>query len=150
MANTFTSLHYHFVFGTKRREPWIRIEAQERIWAYMAGIARNLEYTLLSIGGMEDHVHLLIGLPATVTVSEALKRIKGGSSGWVKENIPGCQAFGWQDGYAAFSVSKSQIGEVEQYIRKQREHHQVKSFQEEYRAFLDRHGIGYAEKYLWD
>jgi len=85
-----------------------------------------------------------------MTVSEALKRIKGGSSGWVKENLPGCQGFGWQDGYGAFTVSKSQLGEVEDYIRKQREHHRFKTFEEEYRAFLDKHGITYDERYLWD
>jgi putative transposase len=83
-------------------------------------------------------------------VSEALKRIKGGSSGWVKDNLPNCRGFGCQDGYAAFAVSKSQLGEVEDYIRKQREHHRSKTFQEEYRAFLDRHEMAYEERYLWD
>jgi hypothetical protein len=83
-------------------------------------------------------------------VSEALKRLKGGSSGWVKENLSNCGGFGWQDGYAAFAVSKSQIGEMEDYIRQQREHHRLKTFQEEYRTFLDRHEIAYDERYLWD
>ncbi len=149
MANTFTSLHYHVIFSTKHREPWIGRDNEERIWAYLGGIAQQTEIKPLLIGGMEDHIHLLLGLPPSITVSEALKRIKGGSSGWVKENLPGCQGFGWQDGYGAFTVSKSQLSEVEDYIRKQREHHRFKTFQEEYRTFLDKHGITYDERYLW-
>ena len=150
MANTFTSLHYHVIFSTKHREPWIGREQEDRVWAYLGGIARQAEIKPLLIGGMEDHIHMLLGLPPTITVSEALKRIKGGSSGWVKENFPGCQGFGWQDGYGAFTVSKSQLSDLEDYIRKQREHHRFKTFQEEYRAFLDKHGITYNERYLWD
>jgi REP element-mobilizing transposase RayT len=150
MANTFTSLHYHIIFSTKHREPWIARDQEERLWAYLGGIAQQNQLKPLLVGGMEDHIHILLGSPPTVTVSEALKRIKGGSSGWVKENLPGCLGFGWQDGYAAFAVSKSQLGDVEEYIRNQREHHRSKTFQEEYRAFLDRHEIAYDERYLWD
>jgi putative transposase len=150
MANTFTSLHYHVIFSTKHREPWILPEAEERLWAFLAGIARKNNCKPLLVGGTADYVHLLLGVPPTMAISEVLKRIKGGSSVWVKENIPGCRGFKWQDGYGAFTVSKSHIGEVEKYIRNQREHHRVKSFQEEYRAFLDRHEIAYEAKYLWD
>ena len=150
MANTHTSLHYHIIFSTKHREPWIAGDEEERLWAYLGGIARQNQLKPLWIGGMEDHVHILLGMPPTVTVSEALKRLKGGSSGWVKENLSNCGGFGWQDGYAAFAVSKSQIGEMEDYIRQQREHHRLKTFQEEYRTFLDRHEIAYDERYLWD
>jgi REP element-mobilizing transposase RayT len=99
---------------------------------------------------MDDHVHMLIGLPANVSVSEALQLVKGGSSGWIKENIPGCHSFGWQDGYGAFTVSKSHMPEVEKYIRDQHGHHRLKTFQEEYRALLDRHEVDYDERYLWD
>ncbi len=75
--------------------------------------------------------------------------VKGGSSAWIKLNLSGCRGFGWQDGYGAFTVSKSQEAEVRDYISKQREHHRIKTFQAEYRAFLDRHGIRYDERYLW-
>jgi REP element-mobilizing transposase RayT len=88
-------------------------------------------------------------MPTTVTVSQILKQLKGGSSGWVKDNLPCCRAFAWQDGYGAFTVSKSNMSEVQQYIRNQREHHRVHTFQEEYRALLDRHGVAYDERYLW-
>ena len=150
MANTFSSLHYHIIFSTKQREPWIRREFEERLWAYLGGIARQVEAKPLLIGGMEDHVHILLGLAPSLSVSEAVKRIKGGSSAWIKENLPGCRGFAWQDGYGAFTVSKSQMPEVAEYIRNQREHHRYKTFQEEYRAFLDRHEIAYDERYLWD
>jgi putative transposase len=149
MANTFTSLHYHIIFSTKHREPWIALAHEARLWAYLAGIARQNHLQPLLVGGVEDHIHVLLGLPPNVTVSEALKQLKGGSSIWVKENLPGCLGFSWQDGYGAFTVSQSQLGEVEEYIRRQREHHRLKTFQEEYRMLLDRHKIAYEERYLW-
>ena len=150
MANTFTSLHYHVVFSTKNREPWIRPEIQERVWAYLAGIVRQNGMKPLLMGGMDDHAHILVGIPPVLAVSEALQQIKGGSSGWIKANIPGCRAFGWQDGYGAFTVSKSQVRAVTSYIQTQREHHRKKTFKEEYRALLERHEIRYKERYLWD
>ncbi len=150
MANTYTSLHYHVVFSTGKREPWIRPDLEQRIWAYLGGIARQNQLTSLMIGGVEDHVHILLGMPPTVSVSEALKRIKGESSGWIKQHCAGCAGFDWQDGYGAFTVSTSQIGDVEAYIRGQPEHHRTRTFQEEYRAFLNRHQLDYDERYLWD
>jgi putative transposase len=150
MANTYTPLHYHFIFSTKNREPWIRRDIEERLWAYLGGIASQHDLKPTLIGGIEDHVHLLVGLPPTISISQALKSIKGGSSGWIKQNLPGCQTFAWQDGYGAFTVSKSLIDGVQNYIRQQREHHRVRTFQEEYVAFLNKHGIAYKERYLWD
>ena len=150
MANTFTNLHYHIVFSTKHREPWVKPSFEARVWAYLAGIAQHNHLKPIQIGGIEDHVHLLLGCPPTVCMSEVLRLIKGGSSGWIKQNLPSCGGFGWQDGYGAFTVSQSQINEVRDYIRDQREHHRFKTFQEEYRAFLDKHGITYEEKNLWD
>jgi REP element-mobilizing transposase RayT len=149
MANTFTCLRYHVVFSTKHREPWIRPPIEGRLRAYLGGIARQNGMNALLIGGVDDHVHMLLGLPPTLAVSDALKQIKGGSSGWIRENLPVCRGFGWQDGYGAFTVSKSQVPEVEEYLRGQREHHQVRTSQEEYRALLDRHEIEYEERYLW-
>lgn len=141
MANTYTSLHYHFVFSTKRREAWITTEFEQRLWAYLGGNARENHLRPLCIGGVEDHVHMLFGLSPTLAASEAVKRIKGGSSGWVKANLPGGAGFCWQDGYGAFTVSKSLILEVEHYIHRQREHHQQVAFQQEYRALLDKHEV---------
>ncbi len=150
MANTFTSLHYHIVFSTKNREPWIRQDIEQRVWAYLGGIAKDNDFKPVRFGGIENHVHLLIGIPPFIAVSKAVQLLKGGSSKWMKENFPEAAGFGWQDGYAAFTVSRSQIPEIETYIVKQRDHHNVKSFEEEYRAFRDRHDITYDERYLFD
>ena len=120
------------------------------VWSYLGGIARQNGLTPLLIGGVEDHVHLLLALPPKIALSHAIHAIKGGSSGWIKENIRGCAGFAWQDGYGAFSLSKSHEPKVKTYIRAQREHHRIKTFQEEYRALLNRHGIQYDERYLWD
>ena len=149
MANTFTCLQYHVVFSTSKREPWIRADIEARLWAYPGGIARQNKLEPLLIGGF-DHVHILVGIPPTLSLSEAIKRVKGGSSGWIKANLDGCRTFAWQDGYGAFTVSKSQVLDVKKYIRNQREHHRTKTFQEEYRTMLKRHEIKYDEKYLWD
>ena len=149
MANTFTSLHYHVIFSTKNREPWIHQEIEQRVWSYIGGIARENDMKALLVGGIENHVHLLLGIPAVLSVSKALQLIKRGSSGWMKENLPAMGEFAWQDGYAALTVSKSLVSEIEEYIRNQREHHRVKTFEEEYRAFLDRHEIDYEEEYVF-
>ena len=149
MANTFTSLHYHVIFSTKNREPWISHDIEERIWKFLGGIARENGMIALQVGGMPDHVHLVLGLPPTQTVSKAIQMLKGGSSKWIKETFPRMRGFGWQDGYGAFTVSKSNLPEVIGYVKDQREHHRIKSFQEEYLAFLIRHGVEYDERYVW-
>ena len=149
MANTFVSLHYHIIFSTKNREPWISRDIEERVWKFLGGIARQNGMIALQVGGMPDHVHIILGLPATQTVSKAIQLLKGGSSKWIKETFPRMRGFGWQDGYGAFTVSKSNLPDVIEYVQDQREHHRVKSFQEEYLAFLIRHGIEYNERYVW-
>lgn len=149
MANTFTSLHYHFVFSTKNRERWLSPEIEQRVWEYMGGIARQNDMKALQIGGLDDHVHLVVGLPPTLTVSRALQLLKGGSSKWFHETFPDLAGFEWQDGYAAFTVSKSQLPDVIGYAANQREHRRVRTFQEEYRALLEKHGIEYDERYVW-
>ncbi len=150
MANTYTSLHYHIVFSTKHREHWIRQEFEERIWAYLAGIAKSNRMHPIQIGGVENHVHCLLSAPAVLAPAKIVQLIKGGSSRWIQETFPQLRGFGWQDGYGAFTVSKSNVLNVAEYIRNQREHHRVKSFQEEYLSFLKRHGIEFDERYVWD
>ena len=150
MANTYTSLHYHIVFSTKNREAFLRQEIEQRVWSYLGGIARENDMKALTIGGIENHVHLLLGLTPSLAVSKAVQLIKGGSSAWTKENLSGLRGFGWQDGYAAFTVSKSLVPEVDAYIRAQREHHRMKTFEEEYRAFLVKREISFDERYLFD
>ena len=149
MANTYTCLHYHLVFSTKNREPWITADAEERVWAYLGGIAKENEMTPIRIGGIEDHLHVLVGAPPTMAPSKIAQLIKGGSSNWIRNHFPEWSGFAWQDGYGAFSVSRSNVDAVANYIRNQREHHRNTGYQTEYRALLEKHGVEYDERYLW-
>lgn len=148
MANTFASLHYHIVFSTKNREPWIGAEIETRIWEYLGGIARENGMTPIQIGGRPDHIHILLTISPTVSVSSVVQLLKGGSSKWIKTSLAGKSGFAWQDGYGAFTVSKSSVAEVVAYIQNQAERHRTTTFQEEYLAFLDRHGIEFDKRYV--
>jgi putative transposase len=149
MANTFTSLHYHIVFSTKNREPWICQACEERVWSFLAGIAKQNGLVPMQIGGMENHIHVLVGAPSTAAPCKIAQQIKGGSSAWIHDTFPEWRGFGWQDGYGVFSVSRSNVGAVAAYIRQQRAHHQKKTFEEEYLTLLRKHGIDYDERYVW-
>ena len=148
MANTYTSLYYHLVFSTKNRVPLIRPEVETRVWEFIGGIARHHKMTALQIGGIEDHIHALVMAPPTIAPYEIAKYLKGESSLWVKQTFDDLPDFGWQDGYGAFTVSKSKLAEVIAYIQNQRLHHQAKSFEDEYRELFDLHGVEYDERYL--
>ena len=150
MANTYTALHYHFFFSTKNRKRWILPEIEERIWTYLGGIARTNKMVPIITGGVEDHIHMLLGAPATMAPAKIAQLVKGGSSAWIHAEFPQLSQFAWQDGYGAFTVSKSLVPDVKAYILDQREHHRVRSFQEEYLALLERHGIEFDERYIWD
>jgi REP element-mobilizing transposase RayT len=149
MANTYTSLHYHIIFSTKNRVKSISPEIEQRVWAYIGGIARKHGMTALQVGGIEDHIHALVVAPPTLAPSQMAQYLKGDSSKWIHEEFPALHDFAWQDGYGAFTVSKSNLPEVIRYIQNQREHHRRKTFQEEYLKFLQKHGIEYDERYLW-
>lgn len=148
MASTFTNLLYHVVFSTKDRVPMITKELQERLYEYMGGIIRGEGGVLLEIGGVADHAHLLAKLKADTAVAVLLRLLKSNSSGWVNDNrlIPG--RFAWQTGYAAFSVSESQVEAVRRYIRNQEAHHAKVSFKDELIALLKKHRIEYDERYI--
>jgi putative transposase len=115
----------------------------------MGGIARENNMAALAIGGVEDHVHLLLSIPSTLSISHAMQLVKGGSSKWVHDTFPKCKEFAWQEGYGAFTISISQIPDTKAYIGNQSEHHRTKTFQEEFLAFLGRHGIDYDPRYVW-
>ena len=149
MANTYTSLHYHFIFSTKNREPWIVPDIEQRVWPFIGGIARKHKMTALQVGGVDDHIHALVTAPPTIAPFQIAQYLKGESSKWIHEEFSELYKFGWQDGYGAFTVSKSNIPEVIRYIQNQREHHRRKTFQEEYLDFLRKSGIEYDERYLW-
>ena len=101
MANTYTSLHFHFTFSTKHRQPWIAANMEQRLWAYLGGILRKNQMKPLKIGGIEDHVHLLLGAPPTISPAKIARLLKGGSSAWIHEEFPELAAFAWQEGYGA-------------------------------------------------
>lgn len=147
MANTYTKLLYHLIWSTKARAPLIRADIEERVWAYLAGIAHSNDIHPIRIGGVEDHIHALLEIPKTLAVAEAVKRLKGGSSTWIHSQNLIPQPFHWQDGYAAFTVSVSRIEKVQRYIAEQREHHQHTTFAEEYESFLEAHGIQFDAQY---
>jgi REP element-mobilizing transposase RayT len=149
VANTYSALHYHFVFSTKNREPWIRPDVEQRIWSYMGGIISSNKMHPIQIGGTDDHVHILLGAPPVFAPANIAQLVKGGSSHWMHETIEHWREFAWQDGYGAFTVSKSIIPGVIEYIERQREHHRTQTFQEEYRALLNKYGIAFDEQYAW-
>ena len=150
MASTYISLNVHYVFSTKNRVPALSKEIRERLWAYMGGIARENDMVAKAVGGTEDHAHLLVSLPTTISLAKGVQLIKGGSSKWLHEIFPSLLDFSWQEGYGVFGVSVSHVPETIAYIAGQEEHHRQKSFQEEYLAFLKKHDIPYDERYLWD
>ena len=127
----------------------ITADLQPRLWPYLGGIARDNKFTALSIGGVEDHVHLLLSLPSTMPVAKAIQLIKGGSSKWVHDTFPQLRDFAWQEGYGAFSIGISQVETTRAYIQRQKEHHRQKTFKEEVLAFLKKHGIEYDPRFIW-
>jgi putative transposase len=146
VADTFTNLLVHIVFSTKNREPLITPVLRPELEKYLGGILRNEGGSLLEIGTMPDHVHLLVKLRADASVSDSVRVLKSNSSKWANARFPG---FAWQNGYGAFSVSESQSEAIRLYLRRQEEHHRGVTFQEEFVAFLRRHGIEFQETYLW-
>lgn len=148
MPSTHLSLNYHLIFSTKHRETWIAASWGDRLHEYMGGIIKGLKGVPLAVGGISDHVHLLIGLRATHGIAVVLRELKSESSRWVHDTI-GVPGFAWQEGYAAITVSPSQIEDVREYVLTQEAHHRTRTFQEEYREFLEKCGIAFDERFLW-
>lgn len=148
MPQSLARVLLHLIFSTKHRQSLIGQAVEGELHRYLGGILRGLDCTPVQIGGADDHVHLLLGLGRTIAIADVVKELKVGSSHWAKSNnLP---EFAWQAGYGAFSVSESKVNEVAAYIRNQREHHRRRTFQDEYREFLTRHGIEFDERYVWD
>jgi putative transposase len=149
MGQSLARLLVHSVFSTKERRPFLRSEEiRTEIYAYIAGILRNLQSPSIIIGGADDHIHILSSLSKNVALSELIGRIKGSSSKRLKEK--GIHGFAWQNGYGAFSVSEWQVAAVTAYIANQAEHHRQFSFQDEVRQLLKRHHTAFDERYVWD
>jgi REP element-mobilizing transposase RayT len=149
MSHSYVNNLVHLIFSTKARRPLISADLQERLWPYLGGIARAERIPCLAIGGVEDHVHLLLAIPATCALAKAVQLIKGNSSKWVRETFADQGDFGWQEGYGAFSTGISQAPATIEYIRKQVEHHRKKTFEEEFLAILQKHGIEYDSRHVF-
>src|SRR4051794_35810060 len=150
MPQSFVSLNYHLIFGTKGREPILADAIRPRLFEYVGGILHSRRSKLIAAGGMPDHTHWLVSLHQQTSLADTLREIKASSSRWIHEQFPGMGHFAWQSGYGAFAVSYSNLATVDAYIRGQAEHHRTVSFQEEFIAFLKRHDMEFVERYLWD
>ena len=141
--HSFHQCLMHCVFSTKGRAPVLTPEIRERLWSYLGGIAREHEMKAIAIGGVADHMHILVSLPATLSVAKAMQLLKGNSSKWLRETFPALRDSGWQEGYGAFSIGASGIAQTVAYIQKQEEHHRTRTFREEVALFLRKHGMEY-------
>jgi len=143
MPHSYVCCHLHCVFSTKGRQDLIPPEIRPRLWAYIGGIAQQNGCAALQIGGTGNHSHALLGLPAKITIAKAVQLIKGGSSKWLSDTFPaapGALPFEWQEGYGAFSIGVGDVDKTIRYIINQEERHKRVSFEDEFRAFLARHG----------
>jgi len=147
---SYVSSYLHYVFSTKERRPWITPQLRERLWPYLGGIARQNDMKAIEVGGVADHVHILLSLPSTLSLAKGMQLIKGGSSKWVHETFSEQRLFGWQTKYGAFTVSASLLEKTIDYIKTQEEHHKKMTFQEEFMLLLKKHRIAYDERYLWE
>jgi putative transposase len=150
MPGTYTQILLHIVFSTKRREPFITNDVADRLYPYIGGIARAERGVLYDIGGIEDHVHMYLRWRPDTSVSDLMRTVKARSSKWVHETFPQLARFAWQEGYAAFSVSKSQEPAVKRFIASQAEHHKKEDFKSELLRMLCAHGVEFDERYVFD
>ena len=148
MADTFVKLYVHIIFHTKSSDITIRHSDMERVFAYTGGIIRKIGGAPVQIGGMPDHVHILAAIPKAISLSDLVRTVKKETSVWMKKLDDYYKHFSWQTGYGAFSVSPSLVNKTIAYIGGQEEHHRVRSFEEEYRMFLEAYKIEYDERYV--
>jgi putative transposase len=149
VPQTFTQLHLHIIFSTKHRAPLIHASIQDRLWKYLGGIVCGERGHPIEIGGIEDHIHLLVTTHQSIAVADFVRQIKSSSSAWFHEHFREIPLW-WQRGYAAFSVSHSAVPAVKKYIQNQVEHHKKMTFQDELRLILRKHGLEPDDEHMWD
>lgn len=149
MSGTYTCILLHIVFSTKERRRFLTENVRQRLYDYLGGAVRKRNGVLYAAGGTDDHVHLLIRWRPDDALSDLMRDVKSGSSGWLHRITPEKADFAWQDGFSAFSVSSSNMAAVRGYIRDQARHHAESSFMDELRVLLDRHEVPYDEEYIW-
>lgn len=149
MAQSLSRIYLHIIFSTKDRYPYLTdLKLRSEVHSYLGGIAKSLGCQPVIVGGVEDHVHLLLCFSRNIEVANLVRDLKRRSSVWLHDR--GLEKFVWQNGYGVFSVSQSNVDDVETYIRNQEEHHRKVGFKEEYRAFVKKHAVQFNEHYLWD
>ena len=150
MGQSLVKNYLHIVFSTKHRQEIIHPPIEQELHAYLGGICKKLECPPIIVGGYTDHIHILCMLSKKLALMKLLEEVKSHSSKWMKTKAESLSNFYWQDGYGAFSVNPSEVDTVVHYIANQKEHHRKKTFQEEYRAFLEKYKVEYDERYVWD
>lgn len=150
MSHTFSNLLYHLVWSTKNRKPFIKKELKPRLHGYIRTVVNAEGANLLFINGIEDHVHLLIAIPATMLIPDLVEKIKPISTKWFRKSFPEARDFSWQEGYGVFTVAKSILPSVIKYIENQEEHHKTMSYKEEFLLFLNEQGIPYDPDRVFD
>jgi putative transposase len=148
MSSSYCNLLYHIVFSTKRREPWLTPPIRPRVHEYLGGAIHNEGGIAVIINGPADHVHILAKLRQDKAISKVIGELKANSSGWISRTFKDAAGFAWQEGYGAFTVSESMLSKVYRYIERQEEHHRSVSFLEEFKIFLQAHGLPFDERYL--
>ncbi|MBZ0137682.1 MAG: IS200/IS605 family transposase [Planctomycetes bacterium] len=147
MSHTYTRQLLHVVFSTKERRPHLTKDVRPRMYGYIRTVSEDLNVAVLALNGVEDHLHLLIDLPASLNTAEFMQKLKANSSRWFRKQFPTVD-FRWQRGYGAFSVSESKVGDVRGYIDRQEEHHKKSSFEDEIRKLVANHGLTFDERFF--
>jgi putative transposase len=150
MANTYSKIHLQFVFAVKNRQCVIKKHWKNDLYKYMTGIIQNYDHKVLAINGMPDHIHIFIGMRPTQSIADLMQQVKGDSSIWINQNKLTLGKFSWQEGYSAFSYSASHVSRMINYVKNQEIHHKKISFLEEYKELLNKFGIEYDEKYIFE
>jgi REP element-mobilizing transposase RayT len=150
MPQSLSKVIIHIIFSTKDRAPWLDRDVRPRMHAYVATVRRDLNAEVLRVGGVADHLHIVTTLPRSLSQADMVETLKKTSSKWIKRLDSKYRQFYWQRGYGVFSVSPSQLDAVLEYVESQEEHHRTRSFQEEYRDFLRKHGVKFDEGYVWN
>ncbi|MCW8129340.1 MAG: IS200/IS605 family transposase [Planctomycetota bacterium] len=149
MPQSLATLRIHVIFSTKRRMNLIPPAVESERYAYMATVLKALDSPAIAIGGVSDHVHILVSLSKNQALSKVIEEVKTSSSKWIKRK-PGMEQFYWQTGYAAFSIGRSNEPALIRYIHHQKQHHRKTDFKDELRAFLKKYEVSFREEYLWD
>jgi len=150
MPQSLANILVHVIFSTKNRTAWIDSEIEDELYPYLSSICRACHSPSHAVGGTEDHVHIALSLSRTITVAKVMEEIKRSSSKRIKTKGARYRAFAWQNGYGAFSIGQSQLPALKRYIADQKDHHRHRTFQEEFREFLERYRVKYDETYVWD